>query len=333
MASAMTINSRRREFMAALGGAAAWPFTARAQQAVLPLIGFICGGSAESALGTGFRRGLGEAGYREGQNVAVEYHWLNNEVDRLPALIADLVSRAAVIATPLALSATLAAKAASATIPIVFAIAQDPLKIGLVASYPRPGGKLTGFNLMTRDITAKRLELLHQLVPNAVNIAVLINPGDAPTNNQTTTQLLQEASYQLGLQIHVIHASSTDEIDSAFATIVRQRLDALFIPVSLFFFARRVQIATLAAQDRVPVSYPNIGMVQVGGLMSYGPDLVEIFYQVGQYCGKILNGANPAQMPVVQPTKFTFAINLKTARLLNITVPRRLLIFANELIE
>jgi putative ABC transport system substrate-binding protein len=317
----MTIDRRRREFMAALGGAAAaWPFTVRAQQAPLPLIGFISGGSAES-------------GYREGQNVAVEYHWLNGEFDRLPALIADLVSRAAVIATPLALTAALAAKAASATIPIVFAIAQDPLKIGLIASYPRPGGNLTGFNLMIRDMDAKRLELLHQLIPKAVNIAVLINPGDAPTNNQTTTQNLQEASYKLGLQIHVIHVSGSDDIDSAFATIVRQRLDALFIPASLFFLARRVQLTALAARDQIPASYTDIEAVKVGGLMSYGPDLIGIFYQVGQYCGKILNGANPAQMPVVQPTKFVFAINLKAAKLLGIAVPRVLLALANELIE
>jgi len=330
----MTIDSRRRRFIAALGGAAAaWPFSVRAQRAALPLIGFIGGGSAESALQTSFRRGLSDASYREGQNVAVEYYWLNDEVHRLPAVIADLVSRAAVIATPLSLTATLAAKAASATIPIVFAIAQDPLKIGLIASYSRPGGNLTGFNLMIRDMDAKRLELLHQLIPKAVNIAVLINSGDSPTNNQTTIQNLQEASFKRGLQIHVINVSSSDDIDSAFETIVRQRLDALFVPASIFFLARRVQLAALAAQARVPTSYANIEPVNAGGLMSYGPDLADTFYQVGQYCGKILNGATPAQLPVVQPTKFVFTINLKTAGLLNITVPPPLLAFANQLIE
>jgi putative ABC transport system substrate-binding protein len=233
------------------------------------------------------------------------------------------------------MNAALAAKAATATIPIpiVFGIAQDPVNAGLVATYNRPGGNATGVNFMNREVDAKRLELLHKLVPTAVHIALLINPADAPTNTEFTIQSLQEVSRHLGLQIHVIQVSSSDEIDSAFATIVREKLGALFVPASTFFLVRRVQLATLAARDRIPASYPGRQMVEAGGLMSYGSDIVDVFYHVGVYGGRILNGANPAEMPVVQPTKFVFTFNLKAARLLGIAVPRFLLTLADELIE
>jgi putative ABC transport system substrate-binding protein len=248
--------------------------------------------------------------------------------------MADLVRRrVAVIATPVSMAATLAAKAATATIPIVFGLSQDPVRFGLVASFPRPGANATGVNFMNREMDAKRLEFLHKLVPKAVHIALLINPADTSTNTEFTIQSLQKASRDLGLKIHVIHVRSSDEIDSAFATLAHERLDALFVPASTFFVERSAQLATLAARDRIPASYPLRQMVEAGGLMSYGSDIVDVFYHVGVYGGRILNGANPAEMPVVQPTKFVFAINLKAARLLGIAVPRYLLAYADVLIE
>jgi putative tryptophan/tyrosine transport system substrate-binding protein len=321
--------------MVALGGAVAgWPFIVRAQRAELPVIGLINGGTANSGFVAAFRKGLGETGYTESRNVTVEYHWLDGDVHRVPAVIADLVGRrVAVIATPVTTSASLAAKAATATIPIVFGVGQDPVNAGLVKSYARPGGNVTGVNFVNREVDAKRLELLHQLVPKAVHIALLINPADAPTNTELTTQSLQEASLPLGLQIHVIHASSSDEIDSAFATLARERIDALFVAASTFFFEHRVQLATLAARDRIPASYPGRQMVEAGGLMSYGSDIADVFYQIGVYGGRILNGHNPAELPVVRSTKVMFAINLKAARLLGIAVPRFLLVLANDLFE
>jgi putative tryptophan/tyrosine transport system substrate-binding protein len=337
MASAMTIHCRRREFMAALGSAAVgWPLATRAQQQEMPLVALINAGSAtlSESLAEAFRKGLGKAGYTEGRNVTIEYHWQDGDLRSLPALMADLVRRrVAVIATPATMSATLAAKAATATIPIVFGIAQDPVELGLVMSYSRPGGNATGLNYLNREVDAKRLDVLHQLVPNAVDIAVLIDPRDPPTINETTTQSLQEASHRLGLQIHIINASSSAEIDAAFAAIARDRFDALFVPASTFFLTRRAQVITLAARDGIPASYPGYQTVQAGGLMSYGSDIADVFYEVGNYSGMILNGADPAELPVIQPTRFVLAINLKAARLLGITVPWVLLGLADKLIE
>jgi putative ABC transport system substrate-binding protein len=337
MATTMTIDWRRRQFMAAFGTAAVgWPFATRAQQREMPLVALINARSAYSSesLAEVFRKGLSKSGYAEGRNVTIEYHWQDGDLRSMPALMADLVHRrVAVIATPATMSATLAAKAATATIPIVFGIAQDPVELGLVMSYSRPGGNATGLNYMTREVDAKRLDLLHQLVPKAIHIALLIDPGDPPTINETTTRSLQEASRSLGLQIHVINASSSDEIDAAFATIARERLDALFVPASTTFLTRRVQIITLAARDGIPASYPGYQTVQAGGLMSYGSDIADVFYQVGNYSGMILNGANPAELPVIQPTRFVLAINLKAASRLGITVPRALLSLADKLIE
>jgi putative ABC transport system substrate-binding protein len=334
-ASAMTIDSRRREFIAALGGAASvWPFAVRAQQPRVPVIGLISGGSADPSFAAAFRKGLGETGYVQGQNVTVEYHWLDDKLDRVPAVVGDLVRRrVAVIATPITMTTALAAKAATTTIPIVFGIGQDPINAGLIASYNRPGGNATGINFLNREVDGKRLELLHEMVPKAVRIALLINTPDALANTQFTIRTLQETSSRLGLQIDVIRVSSSDEINSTFATLVREKVDALFVPASTFFLTRRVQLATLAARYRIPASYPGFQMVQDGGLMSYGSDIVDVFYQVGIYSGRILNGAKPAEMPVVQPTKFVLAINLKAARLLGITVPRYLLALADELVE
>jgi putative tryptophan/tyrosine transport system substrate-binding protein len=333
----MTVGIRRREFIAALGGAsAAWQLTARAQQRELPVIALINGGAADSsaAFAAAFGKGLRQTGYAEGQNVTVEYHWVDGQFHRLPALLADLVRRRVdVIATPVSMAAALAAKAATATIPIVFGLSQDPVKFGLVASLARPGGNATGINFLNRQTDGKRLELLHELVPKAVHVALLINPANAATNAETTEQNLRGASRDLGLQLHLIHASTSQEIDAAFAALVRERLDALFVTPDAFFAGRRVQFATLAARDRIPAAFPDRESVEAGGLMSYGSEVADAFYEVGVYAGKILKGASPVDLPVAVSANFTFAINLKTARLLGIDVPRKLLAFVNELIE
>ena len=326
---------RRRDFITLLGGAAAWPLAARAQQPAMPVVGFIHGGSADASARyvAAFRKGLNETGYVEGQNVTVEYHWLEGQYDRLPALVADLVRRrVAVIATPGSNAAALAAKAATATIPIVFGVAEDPVKLGLVASLARPGGNATGINFFTQEVVAKRLRLLHDLVPKAVRIAVLVNPANA-SSAETTLREVQEAAPTIGLQIQILNATTIGEIDAAFATLARERPDALFVAADAFFASRRVQFATLAARDRIPATYSNRDYVAAGGLMSYGTDLADMFRQVGVYTGSILKGAKPADLPVLQSTKFEFVINLQTARALGIEVPPALLAIADEVIE
>jgi putative tryptophan/tyrosine transport system substrate-binding protein len=326
---------RRREFIAGLGGAVAWPLAARAQQPALPVIGFVTGGSADGFVGwlPVFRKALSETGYVEGQNVTVEYHWLEGRFDRLPALMAELVRRrVAVIVTPGGTAAALAAKAATATIPIVFGIGLDPVKLGLVASLARPGGNATGFNFFVQDVDTKRLGHLHELVPKAVRVAVLINPANA-TNAETTLRNVQEAARTIGLQIRVLNASTSPEIDAAFATFEREHPDALFVAGDVFFVSRRAQFATLAVRDRIPAAYPDRETVADGGLMSYGTDDVDMVRQVGVYTGMILKGAKPADLPVVQSTRFVFAINLRTARLIGIEVPETLLATADEVIE
>jgi len=326
----------RRKFLATLiGGAAAWPLAARAQQSTMPVVGLINLGTPDAMAHyvAAFGNALSEAGYVEGQNVTVEYHWLAGQYDRLPALMADLVRRrVAIIATPGGTPAALAAKAATTTIPIVFGVAENPVKLGLVVNLARPGGNATGVNFFLGEVVAKRLGLLHDLVPKAVRIAVLVNPANAPTA-EATLRDIPEAARAIGLQIQVLNATTTPEIDAAFATIVRDRADALFVAPDAFFAARRGQLATLAARDRVPTSCANREMVEAGLLMSYGTNIADMFRQVGIYTGNILKGDKPAELPVLQSTKFEFVINLQTARALGLEVPNALQLLADEVIE
>jgi putative tryptophan/tyrosine transport system substrate-binding protein len=325
---------KRREFITMLGGAAAtWPVRGRAQQAAMPVVGFVSGQSNEERFGAAFRKALNEAGYVEGQNVMVEYHWLDGHYDRLPALVADLVRRqVAVIATPGNTPAALAAKAATATIPIVFGVAEHPVKLGLVASLARPSGNATGVNLLSAEVVAKRLGLLHDLVPKAVRIAVLVNPANSSTA-EATLRDIPEAARALGLQTQVLNASTRSEIEAVFATLLRDRADALFVAPDGFFSSRRVQFATLAARHAIPAVYSNRGYPEVGGLMSYGSDTLDYYRQAGVYTAQILKGAKPADMPVLQSTKWEFVINMQTARALGLEVPNSLQMLADEVIE
>jgi putative ABC transport system substrate-binding protein len=326
----------RREFITLLGGAAAaWPLAARAQQPVMPVVGFVSGRSPEDSarFGAAFRKALNETGYLEGQNVMVEYHWLEGKYDRLPLLMADLIRRrVAVIATPGSNPASLAAKAATTTIPIVFGVGEDPVKLGLVASLARPGGNATGINFFLSEVLAKRLGLLHELVPKAVRIAVMVNPANASTAEATLREI-SEAARALGLHIQVLNASTNREIEAAFASIGHDRADALFVAADAFFASRRVQFATLAMRYAIPMAHATRETVEAGGLMSYGTDNVDMFHQVGVYTGQVLKGAKPADLPVVQSTKFEFVINLQTARALGLDVPPSLLARADEVIE
>jgi putative ABC transport system substrate-binding protein len=324
---------RRRDFITLLGGSvAAWPLAARAQQPSMPTVGFVNAGSSDAPFAAAFRKGLNEAGYFEGQNVTVEYHWLEGQFDRLPALMADLVRRrVAVIATPAGNSAAQVAKAATTTIPIVFGVSEDPVKLGLVASLARPGANATGINFFVTELTAKRLALLHELVPKAVRIGVLVNPANSATEG--VIREIPDAARAMGLQIQVLNASTRNEIEAAFATLVRERADALYVAGDVFFTSRRVQFATLAASSRIPASYPSREAVEAGGLMSYATDRVDMWRQVGGYTGQILKGAKPADLPVLQSTKFEFVINLQTARALGIDVAPQLLARADEVIE
>ena len=330
----------RRAVLTALGGAAAssllQPLTARAQQPALPVVAFVNGGSPEPSApyAAAFRKGLNETGAIESQNVTIEYHWLEGHYDRLPALVADLVRRqVAVIAAPGSVPVAVAAKAATATIPIVFGAAQDPVKLGLVRSLARPEGNATGINFFIQEVTAKRLRLLHDLVPKAVRVAVLINPANASTA-ESTVQDARKAAPAMGLQIQtILNATSIGEIDAAFATFAQERPDVLFVAPDGFLSSRRGQFATLTARDRIPAAYANRDDVAAGGLMSYGTDVADMFRQVGVYTGKILKGAKPADLPVLQSTKFEFVINLQTARALGIAVPPAVLSIADEVIE
>jgi putative ABC transport system substrate-binding protein len=331
---------KRRELITLLGGAAAassvsWPLAARAQQRAMPVVGFISGGAAAASAhyAAAFRKGLNQAGYVEGQNVAIEYHWLDGQYDRLPALAAELVDRrVAVIVTPGSTPASVAAKTATATIPIVFSVAEDPVKLGLVATLARPGGNATGINFFLNEAVPKRLGLLHDLVPRAVRLAVIINPGNV-LSAEATLREVQKAAGTLGLQIQVLNASTSSEIDAAFATLSREGAEALFVAPDGFYSGRRVQFATLAARSGIPAAYSNRDFAEVGGLMSYGTNTADTFRQVGVYAGQILKGAKPADLPVVQSTKFEFVINLQTARALGLDMPPGLLVTADEVIE
>jgi len=309
--------------------------TARAQS-TLPVIGVVNTGSIEGLADrvTAFRKGLSETGYVEGKNVTIEYHWLEGQNDRLPTVMADLVRRqVAVIATPGSVVAALAAKAATSSVPIVFQVPEDPVRLGLVANLARPGGNATGFNSFSQELTGKRLRLLHDLVPKAVRLAVLTNPGNV-SSAQSTLRELRKAAPVMGLQIQkMLNASTISEIDAAFVSLARERADALFVASDAFFNSRSVQFATLTARERIPAAYSSREVVAVGGLMSYGADLADMFRQVGVYAGSILKGAKPADLPVLQSTKFKFAINLQTARTLGIEVPPGVLSIADEVIE
>jgi putative tryptophan/tyrosine transport system substrate-binding protein len=325
----------RREFITLLGGAtAAWPTVSRAQQPKVPVIGFLSGSSPEmgAARVAAFRRGLVEAGVIDGQNVTVEYHWLDSHYDQLPALIADFVRRrVAVIATPGIPDVAAAVKATPATIPIVFGISEDPVKLGLVASLARPGGNATGVNFFTSELVAKRLALLHELVPGAVRLAALINPASG--NADSNLQDLMEAAAVLGLQIEVLKAGTRAEIEAAFASLAHMPADALFIGGGAFFDSRRVQLVILATRLGIPTFSSTREGVEAGLLISYGTDILDMYRQVAVYAGRILKGAKPADLPVVQAVKFELVINLQTARALGIEVQPSLLATADEVIE
>jgi putative tryptophan/tyrosine transport system substrate-binding protein len=298
------------------------------------LAAFVRDGSADTSarLVAAFRKGLNETGYVEGQNVTVEYYWLEGQYNRLPQLMADLVRRqVAVIATPGNVT-TAAAKAATATIPIVFGVGDNPVRLGLVASLAHPGGNATGINFFSQEVIAKRLRLLHELVPKAMRVAVLVNPANAAIAENTVRDT-QQAAPALGLQIQVHNASTVPEIDTAFATLSREHADALFVAADAFFVNRRGQFATLTARDRIPATYPDRDFVAGGGLMSYGSDILEMFHGVGVYTDKVLQGAKPPDLPVQQTTKFGLTINLQTARALGIEIPSGLLAIADEVIE
>jgi putative ABC transport system substrate-binding protein len=326
---------KRRDFVMLIGGAAAWPAAARAQRAAPPVIGFVSGRSREDSTryGDAFRKGLAETGIVEGQNATVEYHWLDGQYDQLPALMTDLVRRrVTIIATPGSNPASLAAKAATSTIPIAFGVGEDPVKIGMVASLARPGGNATGMNFFASEVVPKELGLLHELVPKAVRIAVLVNPANASTA-EAASRDIRDAAPGLGLQVQVLNAGTADEIGAAFERLAHDRPDALLIAPDAFLISRRVQIAILSARHGIAATGNTREGVEAGQLMSYGTDTIDMYRQIGSYAGRILKGAKPADLPVQQSTKFEFVINVSTAKALGLDVPPALLLRADAVIE
>jgi len=327
------LDLRRRQFITLLSSAAAWPVAARAQQPAMPVIGHLNFGSPESDASrlTGLRRGLNETGYVEGRNLVIEYRWAGNQANRLPALAADLVQlRVAVIVAP-GLPSTLAAKAATTSIPIVFGVGADPVHFGLVASLNRPGGNLTGFNAFNAELGAKGLALLHELVPSTATIGFLENPNN-PIFELTTRDLLAAAPVA-GLKVQILKASTDREIDAAFVSLVQARIGALLVSGDVFFNSRIEQLIALAARHAIPTMYLFHEFVVAGGLISYGSSLIETYRQVGLYTGRILKGEKPADLPVIQATKLELTINLKTAKALGLQIPDKLLALADEVIE
>jgi putative ABC transport system substrate-binding protein len=324
---------KRRAFITLLSGAAAWPLAARVQQPAMPVVGFLYSGSpgTTSKELVIFRQALAEAGYVEGRTVAVEYRWAEGQYDQLPALAAELVRRQVAVVVAVPIPAALAAKAATATIPIVFSAAGDPVKLGLVDSLARPGGNATGVNFFQAELGAKQLGLLRELLPTAPRIGLLVNPANA--NVEGVTKDVVAAASAIGVQIDVVGASDSREIEAAFATLVRNKAAALLVGADSFFFNRRLQLAILSARHVIPAVYFNREFAEAGGLMSYGTSLTEVYRQLGVYTGRILKGEKPAELPVVQSTMFEFVINLPTARALGLEIPPVLLARADEVIE
>jgi putative tryptophan/tyrosine transport system substrate-binding protein len=323
----------RRAFITLLAGAAAsWPLAARAQQAAMPVVGFLHPSSPDAYRLRAFRQGLKDAGFTEGENVTIEYRWADDQIDRLPALAADLVQRRVAVIAAGAIPSVRAAKAATTTIPIVFVLAEDPVKLGVVTSLARPGGNLTGINFFSTELAAKRLELLRELVPGAARVAVLVNPANA-TTAESTLRGMEPAARAMALQIQVLNASTSREIDAVFATLASERPDAIVVGTDYFLIDRRVQLALQAMLHKLPATYPVRDFAEVGGLMSYGASLGDAYRHVGVYTGRILKGAKPADLPVVQSSKFELVINAQTARMLGLAVPDKLLVAADEVIE
>jgi putative ABC transport system substrate-binding protein len=325
---------KRRDFVSLLGGAAAWPLAARAQHRAIPVVGFLGSPSAAewAPFVTAFQRGLKETGFVEGENVAIEYRWADGHYDRLPAMVADLVHlQAAVIFAAGSPAPALAAKAATATIPIVFANGADPVQFGLVASLNRPGGNITGVNFLAADLGQKGLGLIHELLPNVTVAAMLVNPNNP--NADSVARNARETAASLGLQLHILNAGTIGEIDTAFAKLVDEHIGMLVLGADALFLGRREQFVTLAAHNAIPAIYFARELVTAGGLMSYGTSISDAYHRAGVYTAKILKGAKPADLPVEQSTRFEFVINLKTARTLGLTIPDRLLALADEVIE
>ena len=329
----MSAEMKRREFITLLGGAVAWPLGARAQQQPMPVIGYLNNGSPESDAPrlTGLRRGLNESGYVEGRNLIIEYRWAGNQADRLPALAAELVQLRVAVIVSAGMVSTLAAKAATTSIPIVFLVGADPVQLGLVASLNRPGGNLTGFNAYSGEFGAKALALLHELVPSAATIGLLENPNN-PISELTTRDVLAAAPV-IGLKVQILKAGTDRDLDAAFASLVQTRTGAVFVSTDLFFNNRIEQIIALAARYAIPTMYTLREFVVAGGLISYGGSLIEDYRQIGLYTGRILKGEKPGDLPVMQDTKIQLTINLKTAKTLGLEVPAKLLALSDEVIE